>query len=95
MDYLFACCFSLNSIPDISKWDFSSIISFDNMFYECNSLSSLPHIEKWKMKKKNKFLLIIKRCYSLAYMPGIFECENFDVNYKSKHYVHNDLINCL
>ena len=44
MDNLFSGCNSLESLPDISKWDISRVDKLDNLFKECNSLLSLPDI---------------------------------------------------
>jgi len=44
---MFYNCYSLKSLPDISKWNINKIINMSNMFYYCNSLVSLPDISKW------------------------------------------------
>ena len=52
MCYMFSCCFSLNSLPDISKWDTKNVTNMSCMFYNCYSLKSLPDISKWDLNKK-------------------------------------------
>ena len=44
MSYMFYNCKSLNSLPDISKWNTSNVEDMSGMFYECNSLNSLLYI---------------------------------------------------
>ena len=46
MSYMFYGCKSLLSLPDISKWNTSSVDDMRRMFYGCKSLSSLPDISK-------------------------------------------------
>ena len=41
MMYMFYKCNSLESLPDLSKWDTSNINNMSYLFYECNSLESL------------------------------------------------------
>ena len=47
MNYAFADCNSLEKLPDISKWDTSSVIKMNYLFKNCTSLKSLPEIQKW------------------------------------------------
>ena len=59
MDCMFYGCNSLNSLPDISKWDTKNVTTMDYMFSFCNSLNSLPDISKWvlnsNLSKDNMF----------------------------------------
>ena len=43
---MFYKCHSLNSLPDISKWNTSNANNMSSMLYECNSLISLPELLK-------------------------------------------------
>ena len=47
MNSMFSFCSSLNSLPDISKWDTQNVINMSYMFNNCSSLKSLPDISKW------------------------------------------------
>ena len=47
MGYMFNECTSLKTLPDILKWDTSSVTNMGYMFNECASLTSLPDISKW------------------------------------------------
>ena len=47
MGRMFSGCFSLISLPDISKWDTSNVSKMYGLFEECNKLISLPDISKW------------------------------------------------
>ena len=44
---LFSLCFSLENIPDISKWDIKNVDCLKGIFYQCSSLVSLPDLSKW------------------------------------------------
>ena len=65
---MFENCYSLHSIPDISKWNTKNIIDvnrdFENCFKNCISLISIPDISKWKNMKNNK-LNMFDGCFSL------------------------------
>ena len=39
---MFRGCKSLNSLPDISKWNTSNVYDMSNMFYECLSTINIP-----------------------------------------------------
>ena len=39
MSYMLYGCYSLTSLPDISKWNFNNITDMSYMFYNCNSLT--------------------------------------------------------
>ena len=47
MNNMFTGCYSLISLPDISKWDTSNVLDMSYMFNECSLLVSLPDISKW------------------------------------------------
>ena len=51
MDYLFYGCSSLKKLPDISKWETSSVKNINYLFYGCSSLKELPDISKWNTNK--------------------------------------------
>ena len=65
MGSMFSGCNSLNSLPDISKWDTKNVTTMDYMFSGCKSLNSLPDISKWvlnsKLSKNNMFYGINKK----------------------------------
>ena len=42
MSYIFYYCESLESLPDISKWDTSAVTNMSSMLYNCYSLNNLP-----------------------------------------------------
>ena len=47
MSYMFSCCKSLLSLPDISNWNTTNVTNMSHMFFECNSLLSLSDISNW------------------------------------------------
>ena len=42
MDMMFANCFSLESLPDISKWNTTNVISMNEMFKYCDRSLNIP-----------------------------------------------------
>ena len=48
---MFCDCKSLNSLPDISRWNTKNIKGIDCLFMNCESLNILPDISKWEFKK--------------------------------------------
>ena len=54
MSHMFYYCKSLNSLPDISKWDTKNVTNMDYMFSRCKSLTSMPDISKWELNKNLK-----------------------------------------
>ena len=47
MSYMFDECFSLSSLPDLSKWNTNNVTNMSYMFCGLYSLISLPDISKW------------------------------------------------
>ena len=47
MSYMFYNCNSLNSLPDLSKWNLNKVNNISFMFSNCIFLKSLPDISKW------------------------------------------------
>jgi len=50
---MFSFCLSLNSIPDISKWEINKVY-MDNVFRGCDSLKSIPDISHWNINQSTK-----------------------------------------
>ena len=46
--YLSNVVSSLESLPEISKWNTENVIDINFIFFGCISLKSLPDISKWK-----------------------------------------------
>ena len=58
---LFYNCYSLSSLPDISKWNINNVFNISCLFYNCYSLSSLPDISKSKWdisQKRHKYMFV-------------------------------------
>ena len=62
MSYMFTYCTSLESLPDISKWNLTNIEDISNMFSGCSSLKSFPDISNIKIKKGIKTENMFKDC---------------------------------
>ena len=59
---MFGGCKSLNSLPDISKWNTKNVTNMSCMFYYCESLNSLPDISKWNTKNVTDMSDTPKHC---------------------------------
>ena len=80
MSYMFYDCKSLLSLPDISKWDTSSVNNMSYMFMNCSSLSSLPDISKWNTSNVNDMSYMFSNCKSLSSLPDLSKWDTSNVN---------------
>ena len=71
MRRLFSGCYSLISIPDISKWNTSNVTDMGGLFEECNSLISIPYISKWNTSNVINISFMFNKCNSLISLPDI------------------------
>ena len=55
MNCAFSACSSLESLPDISKWNTENVINMDSIFRDNKKLKTLPDISKWNIKKCSCF----------------------------------------
>ena len=60
MSYMLNNCYSLSSLPDISKWYISNALNISYMFNNCESLVSLPDIVMWNNNRANHLNLAFK-----------------------------------
>ena len=51
MRYMFCGCSSLQSLPDISKWNTENLKNIRIIFNECKKFIALPDISKWNTSK--------------------------------------------
>ena len=68
MDYMFYNCYSLKSLPDLSKWDTKKVVNMTHMFDGCKNLKSMPDIQV-KMVENISFFFC--NCSSLESLPNI------------------------
>ena len=71
MGSMFYDCSSLNSLPDISKWNTQNVTAMNSMFNNCSSLNSLPEISKWNIQNVTKMDYMFNNCSSLNSLPDI------------------------
>ena len=71
MSFMFNECFSLKSLPDISKWNTVRVKLMNNMFYECYSLKFIPDISKWNVSNAINTSYMFYKCSSLEFLPDI------------------------
>ena len=88
MEYLFDCCYSLSSIPDVSKLNTNNVTNMHKMFYNCKSLFSLPDISNWNTNNNvTKMDKMFYGCSSLfiylIFQNGIIFCFSFSLSKKS------------
>ena len=76
MSFMFTGCSSLQTLPDISKWDTRNVTNMGAMFYNCNSLESLPDISKWDTNNVTDMSYMFYECSSLKSLPEFYEKRN-------------------
>jgi len=79
MSYMFNKCNSLNSLPDISKWNTKNVTRMDSMFRNCSSLNSLPDISKWNTDNVIAMDAMFCGCKSLKLLPDISKWNTHNV----------------
>ena len=77
---MFDGCNSLISLPDISKWNTSSVENMEGIFNGCKSLKSLPDISEWNTFNVNNMSSIFSDCNSLISLPDISKWITSKVN---------------
>jgi len=80
MSYMFYGCFSLISIPDISKWNTFNVIDMSHAFDGCISLTDLPDISKLNTYNVIDMSYMFKDCESLKMLPDLTKWEMDNVN---------------
>ena len=64
MSVIFGKCYSLLSLPDISKWNLCSIKDINCLFYGCLSLNSFPNILRWNIENIEDKSCLNYDCFS-------------------------------
>ena len=72
MSYMFNGCSSLQSLPDISKWNTSNITNMSYMSNGCSSLKTRPDISKWKLKENSAMDNIFLGCPKRSFLSSLF-----------------------
>ena len=90
MSEIFSNCSLLISLPDISNWDTSNVISMSKIFNNCQNLSFLPDISNWNIENVIYMEKMFSNCSSLSLIPNI---SNWNLNnvFKMKKIFHNCL----
>ena len=78
MSFIFFNCYSLSSLPDISKWNINNVIRLNCTFSRCVSLLSMPDISKWKTKNLKEMFFIFSDCLNLLSLPDITQWNNYN-----------------
>ena len=68
---MFSGCYSLISLPDLSKWNISNVKAMNHIFAGCYSLISLPDISKWNTSSVTNMKAIFGECNKLISLPDI------------------------
>ena len=83
MNDMFLKCYSLKSLPDISKWNTSNVRNMRGMFVDCNSLISLPDISKWNISKVNDMDLMLHGLKHTIKLPKFYI-----INKSKKYFIY-------
>ena len=62
MSCLFSFCFSLKSLPNISKWNTENVINMRSLFRGCQKLYDLPDISNWNTKNVTDMSYMLCSC---------------------------------
>ena len=71
MGCMFYECKSLESLPDIYKWNTNKIKNMNYLFFRCYSLKSLPDISKWNTSNVINMKYMFSECKYLESLPDI------------------------
>ena len=61
----------LTIIPDISKWDTSTVTDMSGLFKGCSLLKSLPDISNWNMSEVTDMNEMFSDCSSVVELPDM------------------------
>ena len=70
---MFENCYSLSSLPDISKWNTNNVTNMSYLFSNCSSLSSLPDISKWNINNLEDYSDMFDGCDKNLIIPEKFK----------------------
>ena len=70
MSCLFSFCFSLKSLPNISKWNTENVINMRSLFRGCQKLYDLPDISNWNTKNVTDMSYMFCSC-GVTNLPDI------------------------
>ena len=76
---MFEGCSSLESLPDISKWNTNNVTNMSYLFYNCSSLESLPDISKWNTYNVENMSYLFYNCSSLKSLPDISKWKMYNI----------------
>ena len=79
MSFLFYGCESLLKLPDISKWDTSSVTNISNLFNGLR-IENIPDISKWNSSNFNDISYLFYNCKNLKALPDISKWDTFKYN---------------
>ena len=71
MSYMFEGCSSLESIPNLSRWNTDDVINMSYMFSKCSSLKNLSDISKLNTKYVQDMSYMFNDCSSIEKLPDI------------------------
>ena len=78
---MFYGCSSLESLPNISKWNIENIIDISGLFYKCSSLKYIPDISKWDISNVKNMSGLFYKCSSLEELPDISKWNTSNILY--------------
>ena len=79
LNFMFAECSSLISVPDLSKMNVTQICDLSGIFHCCSSIESLPDISKWNTKSAIHMRCLFSGCESLLSIPDISNWDTSNV----------------
>ena len=87
-------------LPDLSKWNTSSVNNMSEIFSGCSALILLPDLSKWNISSVNNMSKIFSGCSSLIFLPNIpkwniSDEDCFNVINDSLSFISHDKLNKL
>ena len=80
ISFIFADCYSLIYVNDLSKWSIAKFKFVDYVFYNCYSLLKVDGIENWNLKKIKCANHMFGGCHSLVSLPDISKWNVSNLN---------------
>ena len=87
---MFFSCSKLVYLPDLAKWNTSSVKNMTGMFGNCTLLNSLPDINKWKLNKNIQIINMFSGCQENLEIPDKFRLPIENKEKKNINKIEND-----
>ena len=91
---MFDGCYSLNLLPDISRWNTHNVRNMSCLFKDCQSLINIPNITIWNIDKVDYLSHMFSGCLSLVSLSNIVKKINRYYSIDT-FLIFNDCFSCI